>query len=88
MEVVIGTLDNARIDALQKHIEAQWRSRAKTQDLKHGSAKYLKAEVEFFVGAMAALQALDSASGQYLTSLAPLKWTIAMLSGRPILAKE
>ena len=78
------------INVIIKSIEAQWRSRAKTQDLKPGTAKYANLEVEFFTGAMAALQAAfpnENASDE-MTRMVPPKWIVSAISGRPICPKE
>jgi hypothetical protein len=41
--------------AIERQIEAQWKSRAKTQGYRPGSVRYQRSELEFFVGAMAAM---------------------------------
>lgn len=55
-------------------IEALWRSRADTQ--RYTKAKGQQAELEFFVGAMAALQTLGWE--------APMSWAISAMRGDPI----
>jgi hypothetical protein len=62
--------------SLTEKIEAAWLDRAKASGLKPASRKYDIAEVEFFVGAMACMDA----QGQIL----PPKWVIAIMSGRPV----
>jgi hypothetical protein len=66
--------------AIERQIEAQWRSRAKTQGYRPGSIRYQRAELEFFVGAMAAMEAL---TGDPSTSCPP-RWVIAGMRGDPI----
>ncbi len=72
------------------NIEQQWRSRAASQYLKPKSAAYKKAEVEFFCGAMAALQACypDNDNPERLTSMVPPKWVVCIMSGRPVVEDE
>jgi hypothetical protein len=60
-------------------VENQFKSRAKEMGYKPGTVKYQKAELEFFVGAMAAMVAIDGDS----TNLDP-KWAIMLMSGRSI----
>lgn len=66
-------------------IEKQWLSRAQAQGLgKPKSIRYRKAEIEFFVGAMTALQAMqDPSEGQEnkLSSLVPPRWVIRIMAG-------
>jgi len=66
--------------AIVKQIEQQWRSRAQTQGYKPGSARYRRAELEFFVGAMTAMEAI---TGDPATSCPPA-WVIAGIRGDPI----
>lgn len=66
--------------AIERQIEAQWRSRAKTQGYRPGSVRYQRAELEFFVGAMAAMEAL---TGDPAVSCPP-RWVIAGMRGDPI----
>lgn len=75
-----------RDEVVIAYIEKQWLSRAKTQGLGNPkSARYRKAEIDFFVGAMTALQAMqDPSEGQEnkLSSLVPPYWVINIMSGR------
>jgi len=66
-------------------VEAQWLTRAKAQFLNPKTQAYKKAEVEFFMGAMAALQAMDpdAPEGQMTTSIPPI-WVINIMSGRNV----
>jgi hypothetical protein len=64
---------------VRAQVEEQFKSRAKEQGWKPGSAKYRNAEMEFFVGAMA-LQAALSGSIQDVDP----KWAIMLMSGRSI----
>lgn len=66
--------------AVVQQIEAQWQSRAKTQGYRPGSVRYRCAELEFFVGAMAAMEALTGDSSQSCTP----RWVIAGMRGDPI----
>ena len=61
---------------LRTSIEQQWMRRSDAQGLKPKSAKYASAEVDFFVGAMAAL----GAQGFEV----PAYWVMAIMSGRPV----
>ncbi len=60
-----------------KQIEEQWKSRARAQCYKPGSALYRRAELEFFVGAMAAIEAVTGEPS-------PPRWIIAGMRGDPI----
>jgi hypothetical protein len=61
-------------------IEAQWITRAQTQNLpKPHTVTYKKSECEYFIGAMAALQALGYT--------APVAWVMSILSGRNIVER-
>lgn len=70
-------------------IELAWLTRAAAQDLKPKSMAYKRAEVEFFAGAMAALNAAfpppDPAS---LSASIPPIWIINILSGRPVVPRD
>ncbi len=70
---------NITAETLQ-HIEAQWRTRRKTQGYKPGSVLHRQAELEFFVGAMAAMEALTGDRGMSC----PPRWVIAGMRGEPI----
>lgn len=74
-----------RFDMIVK-IEKQWLDRAKANDWKPGSMKYRRHEVEFFTGAMSALNAAfpDKENADLLSSVVPNYWVINALSGRPI----
>ena len=63
-----------------KQIEEQWKSRARTQCYKPGSALYRRAELEFFVGAMATMEAVTGDT----SSSCPPRWVIAGMRGDPI----
>lgn len=59
--------------SLQSQIERQWLSRAKTQGMPSpASMIYKKAEAEFFVGAMTALDACGYTP--------PIKWVMDIMS--------
>lgn len=70
------TTNNKISDELRTTIEQIWMRRSDSQGFKPKSAKYASAEVEFFVGAMAAL----GAQGFEI----PAFWTMAIMSGRPV----
>jgi hypothetical protein len=57
-------------------IEAVWRGRVQTMQMKPNSMAMRKAEVEFFCGAMAAFTAMGYS--------VPVGWTVCIMSGRPI----
>jgi hypothetical protein len=59
--------------SLQAQIEQQWLGRAKTQNMPSpASMTYKRAECEFFVGAMAALDACGYTP--------PMKWVMSVMS--------
>lgn len=62
-------------------IEEQWKSRARTQGYRPGSVRYRQAELEFFVGAMAAIEAITG-------DPSPPRWVIAGMRGDPIAAPD
>lgn len=66
--------------AQQASIEQMFLDRAHAQGLKPGSVKYRKAEVEFFCGAMAALQIVNGTEPN-------AGWYIKLLSGRGVAGK-
>lgn len=63
--------------AMLTQIEEQWTSRARTQGYKPRSVRYRQAELEFIVGAMAAIEAISGVP-------APPRWVIAGMRGDPI----
>jgi hypothetical protein len=63
-----------------KQIEEHWKSRARTQCYKPRSVRYRQAELEFFTGAMAAMEAV---TGDACHSFPP-QWIIAGMRGDPI----
>ncbi|MBN8523899.1 MAG: hypothetical protein J0M02_01045 [Planctomycetes bacterium] len=67
----------ATTPAMLTQIEEQWKSRARTQGYKPGSNRYRQAELEFFVGAMAAIEAVTG-------NPSPPRWVIAGMRGDPI----
>lgn len=74
--------------ALRAAIEKQWKGRAEARGLKPGSAAYSKAEVEFFTGAMSALNAVfPNTEDDRLSPMVPVLWVINAMSGRPIAEK-
>lgn len=75
---------------IQRAIEASWRSRAEAQDLgKPASMEYQRAEVEYFAGATAALQAaFPGPDADKLTPMVPPIWVVNILSGRNVAPLE
>lgn len=72
-------------DSIRKSVEDAWLLRTQTRNYgKPRSAKYQKAELEFFVGAMAALQAVQPGEGDKLSPLVPPDWVFNPLTGRNI----
>lgn len=71
---------------LRESIGRQWLSRAKEQELKPGTAKYRRAEIEFFCGAMAALNAVkpNKEHPELIGDLVPRVWAISIMTGRPV----
>jgi len=63
-----------------KKIEQTFLDRAKRQGWKPKSAKYRNAEVEFFCGAMATIEAIEGQAGLDCCA----HWVICLMSGRPI----
>jgi hypothetical protein len=63
-----------------KQIEEQWKSRARAQRYKPRSVRYQQAELEFFTGAMSAMEAVTGDTG----SSCPPRWVIAGMRGDPI----
>lgn len=61
-------------------IEEQWKSRARTQGYKPHSVRYRQAELEFFTGAIAAMEAVTGDT----SSSCPPRWVIAGMRGDPI----
>lgn len=71
-------------DEIRASVEKDWLKRAGTMGYgKPGSATYRKHEAEFFVGAMAAMQAVDPNS-ERLTDLVPPIWFVNIISGRNV----
>ena len=67
---------------LRAAVEKAWLSRAEAQELKPGTMKYKRAEVEFFTGAMAALNAVEpSPVADGLGPLVPASWIFAIMRG-------
>jgi hypothetical protein len=66
-------------------VEQAWRDRVKAQGIPLKGQKYIKAEIEFFCGAMVAINAMDpNAEPDRLSRLVPPAWVILPMSGRPI----
>jgi len=72
-------------DTVRKVIEDRWRERVKAQGFPTKGIKYQKLELEFFLGAMTAINAMDpNAEADKLSTLVPPAWVICPMSGRPI----
>jgi len=76
--------------AFVKKAEAAWHSRAKAQELNPKSMKYLRAELEFFMGVITALNLLDETprAPDTLSSDVPVVWVINAMAGRGIAEPE
>lgn len=69
-------------------IEQAWIDRAKTQGYEPGSAKYKRAELEFFTGAMVAINVIFPAEDPAeMSREVPVGWVLDLLSGRPVTAR-
>ena len=75
-------------EAIKTYVEANWVSRARVQQIKHGSKKYGEAETNYFAGAMAALQAVYGPDAATLVPEVPMMWVLGPMSGRHIVEKE
>lgn len=71
-------------------VERRWIDRAKAQRYEPGSNKYGKLEVEFFAGALAAIDACDDAPRppETLSGAAPVSWVVRGMSGQPIVDQK
>lgn len=79
------TMNGEQITALRAAVEEGWKQRVIGQDLTPGSMKYRRAEVEFFAGAMTAMNAVMPAENpQNMGPAVPAIWIINAISGRPI----
>lgn len=66
-------------------IEQAWRDHAKAQRYKPKSAAYRKAELEFFTGAMATINAIfPSDDPTRLSGKVPTKWVLNAMSGQAV----
>ena len=71
----------------QALIAAKWRSRAAMQGLKPKSMAYKRAELEFTVGAVAAIDAINELAdgkGQDVRSCIPPSWFFSAMCGEQI----
>lgn len=71
-EQQLSTLPKDKQDAIVE----QWRARAEAVGLNPKAKAYRTAEVEFFVGAIAATQAMGFTP--------PPFWVVAIMAGRPV----
>lgn len=76
--------------SLRYDIEDAWLSRAKAQDYgKSSTVTYKRKEAEFFMGAAAALNAVQPAAEKgVLGPLVPPAWIINLMSGRNVVEPE
>lgn len=67
-------------------VEALWATRARNLALNPKSMAYKRAEVDYFSGAIAALQAMfpNEENPNLLSKAVPVGWPICIMSGRPI----
>lgn len=87
LQACLETLESSAYkEEIQEFIEHRWKERAKMQDFgKPSSARYKRAEMEFFCGAMTAMHALFPDNGEdRLSSLVPPIWVINSMSGRNV----
>jgi len=71
----------------QATIEKRWLARAEAQELKPNTMAYKRAEVEFFAGAMTALEALAPCPEDKMQHSPPI-WVINIVSGRPVVDRS
>jgi hypothetical protein len=83
----MSTPDKAR---LQLDIENTWHSRAKARGLAPNTMAYKRAEIEFFTGAMTAINALhpNTVNVGKLSEMVPVAWVIHLVSGRSVTPLE
>jgi hypothetical protein len=76
-------------DAFVAKCEAAWYARAKAQELKPGM-KWMRAELEFFMGVITAVNILDETPREKdtLSSDIPVVWIINAMAGRSIATPE
>lgn len=72
-------MDIEKRKELMNWIEAQWVKRAGTMGYERGSDEYREAQLEYFVGAMAAMEGMGLGIPPY--------WCIALMTGRDIVAE-
>lgn len=71
---------------MKEKIEQAWQRRAASIGYKPGYVAYRKAEVEFFTGAMAAINAIypNEMNPDAMSVKVPPIWIINIMSGRPV----
>jgi hypothetical protein len=76
--------------AFVKKCEAAWWNRFNAQELKPGTMKYLRAELEFFMGVITAVNILDETprDPKTLSANVPVVWIINAMAGRSIAELE
>ena len=74
----------------KEKIETMWLKRAVDQGLSFKSKTYRKQEVEFFAGAMAAIEAMDESPRELgtMSKQVPVIWIINIMSGRPVVERK
>lgn len=78
-------------EALIAEIEKAWLSRAEAQELgKPTGMKYRRAELEFFMGAITTINALDKTprKDDSLSTNVPVRWLINVMAGDAITTKR
>lgn len=76
-------------DEVREEVEQLWLRRAKEMEYgKPHTITYRRKELEFFTGAMAALQAVMPRDDDRLTELAPSAWVLNTISGLNIVEVE
>ena len=75
---------------IKEKVEAAWLKRAEAQDFgKPASAKYRRAEMEFFMGAIVAINAMDDTPRdiEKLSPNVPVVWFINVMTGNNVVER-
>lgn len=76
-------------DEMVQRIEDVWLSRAKSQQLgKPGTIAYKKKELEFFIGAMSAINEILPRDDDRLSNYVPPRWVINPMTGDNIVKER
>ena len=87
-QLVADDQEAERINNPRMYIENAWLSRAAAQGLKANSVAYRRAEIEFFCGAMAALNSQNPGDDTVVSPKIPPSWTFNPFCGRPIVGNK